>query len=118
MTPVRWASRWTTPRRTGDAVRGFQSDREINLALAKVRTAKDTISGMSAQFSTNATILQNRQDFNKSTIQNLKDGADLLTLADINEEGANLTSLQTRQQLSITALSLANQSDQAILRLF
>ncbi|MGL4440381.1 MAG: flagellin, partial [Bosea sp. (in: a-proteobacteria)] len=51
-------------------------------------------------------------------IANFNDGADLLTLADINEEGAALTSLQTRQQLSITALSLANQSDQAILRLF
>ena len=107
-----------TTTQSGDAVRNFQSDREINNALAKIRTAKDTISGMSAQFSTNATILQNRQDFNDASIKNLRDGADLLTLADINEEGAALTSLQTRQQLSITALSLANQSDQAILRLF
>jgi flagellin-like hook-associated protein FlgL len=61
--------------------------------------------------------MTNRQDFNKGAIANLTDGADLLTLADINEEGAALTSLQTKQQLSVTALSLANQSDQAILRL-
>jgi flagellin len=103
---------------TGDAVRDFQSDREISNALTKIRTAKSTLAGMQATFATNANILTNRQDFNNSAIKNFNDGADLLTLADINEEGANLTSLQTRQQLSITALSLANQSDQAILRLF
>jgi flagellin-like hook-associated protein FlgL len=102
----------------GDAARNFQSDREISNALAKIRTAKNTIGGLSAQFSTNANILTNRQDYVKESIANFRDGADLLTLADINEEGANLTSLQTRQQLSITALSLANQSDGAILRLF
>ena len=103
---------------TGDAVRGFQSDREISNALTKIRAAKASIAGTQAGFATNANILNNRQDFNKSAISNFNDGADLLTLADINEEGAALTSLQTRQQLSITALSLANQSDQAILRLF
>lgn len=103
---------------SGDAVRDFQSDREISNALTKIRTAKSTVAGMQATFATNANILTNRKDFNSSAIKNFNDGSDLLTLADINEEGANLTSLQTRQQLSITALSLANQSDQAILRLF
>jgi len=43
---------------------------------------------------------------------------DALTLADSNEEGANLLALQTRQQLSTTALSLASQASQAVLRLF
>ena len=43
---------------------------------------------------------------------------DNLTLADTNEEGANLLALQTRQQLSTTALSLAAQADQNVLRLF
>jgi flagellin len=103
---------------SGDAARNFQSDREINAALTKITAAKATVNAVSATFSNNATILQNRQNFNNETIKTLNEGADLLTLADINEEGAALTSLQTRQQLSITALSLANQSDQAILRLF
>lgn len=107
-----------TTTQSGDAFRNFQSDRDITAALAKITTAKDTIGGLATTFSSNANIMTNRQDFNKAAIANLNDGADLLTLADINEEGANLTSLQTRQQLSITALSLANQSDQAILRLF
>ncbi|MEQ1931605.1 MAG: flagellin, partial [Parvularculaceae bacterium] len=41
-----------------------------------------------------------------------------LTLADINEEGANLVALQIRQQLGIQALSIANQAPQSILSLF
>jgi flagellin-like hook-associated protein FlgL len=51
-------------------------------------------------------------------IETLKGGADQLTLADANEEGANLLALNTRQQLSQTALSLASQASQAVLRLF
>ena len=51
-------------------------------------------------------------------ITTLQTGADNLVLADTNEEGANLLALQTRQQLSTTALSLAAQADQAVLRLF
>ncbi|MBO6551235.1 MAG: flagellar protein, partial [Rhizobiales bacterium] len=59
-----------------------------------------------------------RQDFTKSLINVLETGAANLTLADTNEEGANLLALQTRQQLSSTSLSLASQADQNVLRLF
>jgi flagellin-like hook-associated protein FlgL len=103
---------------SGDAARNFQNDREINSALAKIARAKETVNAVSSAFSNNATILQNRQNYNNETIKTLNEGADILTLADINEEGAALTSLQTRQKLSITALALANEADQAILRLF
>ena len=48
----------------------------------------------------------------------LQIGADNLTLADLNEEGANMLALQTQQQLSTSALSLASQANQAVLRLF
>jgi flagellin-like hook-associated protein FlgL len=102
----------------GDALRNFQSDREISNGLAKIRVAKETITSLATAFATNANLLTNRQDYTKAAMKNFSDGADLLTIADINEEGATLSSLQTRQQLSVTALSLANQSDQAILRLF
>ena len=44
-------------------------------------------------------------------------GADLM-LADLNEEGANLLALQTRQQLGIQSLAFAGQSEQSILGLF
>jgi flagellin-like hook-associated protein FlgL len=62
--------------------------------------------------------VQNRQDFTKNMINLLTTGADSLVLADSNEEGANMLALQTRQQLSTTALSLASQADQAVLRVF
>jgi len=62
--------------------------------------------------------VQARQDFTKELINTLNTGADNLTLADQNEEAANLLALQTRQQLSQTTLSLASQADQSVLRLF
>ncbi len=62
--------------------------------------------------------MQNRQDFTNNMINTLQTGADGLTLADTNLEGANMLALQTRQQLSITALSLASQANQSVLKLF
>jgi len=59
-----------------------------------------------------------RQDFTTGMIATLQTGADNLTLADMNEEGANMLMLQTRQSLGTTALSLASQAAQSVLRLF
>jgi flagellin-like hook-associated protein FlgL len=102
----------------GDTARNLQGDREISRALTKIRVAKDTLTGIRTAFAANSNLLTNRQDYTKFSVKNANDGSDLLTLADINEEGATLTTLQTRQQLSVTALSLSSQADQAILRLF
>ncbi len=66
----------------------------------------------------NLSVVEVRQDFTKNLINTLETGAANLTLADSNQEGANLLALQTRQQLSTIALTLANQADQAVLRLF
>ncbi|MCC7045095.1 MAG: flagellin [Alphaproteobacteria bacterium] len=80
-------------------------------ALGQLRTAAATLGSQN-------TLLQTRFDFVNDIVNTLKEGSDKLTLADINEEGANLLALQTRQQLGINSLSLAAQSEQAILRLF
>ena len=72
----------------------------------------------SKAFGSSLSTVEVRQDFTKAMINTLQAGADNLTLADSNEEGANLLALQTRQQLSTTALSLAAQADQNVLRLF
>jgi flagellin len=63
-------------------------------------------------------IIQTRIDFTTDMVNTLKEGADKLTLADINEEGANMLMLQTREQLGTTSLSLASQAAQGVLRLF
>ncbi len=70
--------------------------------------------GLSNQLST----ITIRQDFTDQMINTLEDGAANLTNADLNEEGANLLMLQTRQQLGTTSLSMASQAAQSILRLF
>ena len=84
---------------------------DLTLSLQKARS-------LASNFGSNLSVVQNRQDFTKNMITTLKTGADNLVIADTNEEGANMLALQTRQQLSITALSLANQSNQSVLRLF
>lgn len=84
---------------------------ELNTALAGLRT-------FSAQMSSNLSIVSTRQAFTADMISNLQTGADNLTLADMNEEGANMLMLQTRQSLGVTALSLSSQAAQSVLRLF
>ncbi|MBP0649521.1 hypothetical protein J8J40_20980 [Mycobacterium tuberculosis] len=96
----------------------FQSDTSLDTRLSDLATALNTIRSQASSFGSNLSMVQNRQDFSKSMINTLNTGADNLTLADQNEEAANMLSLQTRQQLSQTALSLANQANQGVLRLF
>jgi flagellin-like hook-associated protein FlgL len=66
----------------------------------------------------NVTFLQTRLEFSSQYITTLQGGSDKLVVADVNQESTNLITLQTRQQLSIQSLSIATQSEQAVLRLF
>jgi flagellin len=94
------------------------TDANLDAAITSITTAVTTVRTRGSNFASNIAIAQTRQDYNKSKVNSLRTGSDVLTLADINEEGANLAALQTRQQLAVQALSLANQADQGILRLF
>ena len=96
----------------------LDTDASIDGFLGALSQALNTTRSQASNFGSYLSIVENRQDFTKAMINTLKIGADNLTLADTNEEGANLLALQTRQQLSTTALSLAAQADQAVLRLF
>jgi flagellin len=97
---------------------GVAGDQRLQTDLAYLQGFISGIRGAASTFGINLTILQNRQQFAKDAILTLNVGADNLVLSDQNEEGAKLLALQTRQQLSTQALSLANQADQAVLRLF
>jgi flagellin len=99
----------------GDA---FQTNAGVNAAIAELDAATATLRSQAAAFGSNLSIVQARQDFTKNMINVLQIGADQLVLADSNEEGANMLALNTRQQLSTVALSLAAQADQNVLRLF
>ncbi len=94
------------------------SDSSIDSLTANLTTALNSVRSQASTFGSSLSIVQNRQDFTKAMVNTLQTGADNLTLADTNEEAANMLALQTRQQLSQTALSLASQADQAVLRLF
>lgn len=96
----------------------FDSDEAIDGFLTSIKSAINEVRSQSSAFGSSLSIVQNRQDFSKNMINTLQTGAANLTLADTNEEAANLLALQTRQQLSSTALSMASQADQAVLRLF
>jgi flagellin len=96
----------------------FSSDTALDTRLDELNDALTTLQTQSSSFGAALTTVQNRQEFTKAMINTLQQGSDGLTLADSNEEGANLLALNTRQQLSQTALSLASQASQAVLRLF
>ena len=91
---------------------------DISAASTNLTAALTSLRSQAQSFGSNLSTVQIRQDFTKAMINTLQTGADSLTLADSNQEGANLLALQTRQQLSTTALSLASQASQAVLRLF
>jgi len=90
----------------------------VDVALGQLKDAQSLLRGFSAQSSSNLSIITARQAFTSDMISNLQTGADKLTLADMNEEGANMLMLQTRQSLGTTALSLSSQAAQSVLRLF
>lgn len=93
-------------------------DTDIDALLAKMQISLNEVRSQAANLGSTLSVVQNRESFTKEMINTLQTGAANLTLADTNEESANLLALQTRQQLSQTALSLASQADQAVLRLF
>ncbi|MCM5555634.1 flagellin [Pleomorphomonas sp. NRK KF1] len=95
----------------------LDADTDIDATLAKVKTALNTVRSQSSAFGSNLSVVENRQEFSKNMINTLQTGAGNLTLADMNEEAANMVALQTRQSLATSSLSMANSADQNVLQL-
>jgi flagellin-like hook-associated protein FlgL len=106
------------PLSIANAANNWATASDITAASTALTTALASLQTESQTLSSSLSTVQIRQDFTSAMINTLQSGSDNLTLADSNEEGANLLALQTRQQLSTTALSLASQADQNVLRLF
>ncbi|MDU0339671.1 flagellin N-terminal helical domain-containing protein [Bosea rubneri] len=96
----------------------IQNDASLDTASDTLTNALTSLRSTASSLGSSMSVVQTRQDFTKNLVNTLTQGADNLVLADSSEEGAKLLALQTRQQLSQTALSLASQADQAVLRLF
>jgi len=90
----------------------------ITADIADLDSARDTVRAAAKTLSSQLSTITIRQDFTSQMINTLEDGAANLTNADLNEEGANMLMLQTRQSLGTTSLSLASQAAQSVMRLF
>ena len=101
------AEDWTNP-----------DNEAINASISELENAITSLRNMASEFGNNYSIVENRENFTESLINVLEEGSDKLTLADMNEESANMLALQTRQQLAINSLSLASQAAQSVLSLF
>jgi flagellin-like hook-associated protein FlgL len=91
---------------------------KADIAIARLDKTISNLRAKAATLANNIAILQVRLDFTEEYVNVLDEGAGKLTLADLNEEGANLLALQTRQQLGIQSLAFAGQAEQGILGLF
>ena len=95
----------------------FLDNASANSTLTKLSTASTTLRTEASALGSNLSVVQIRQDFNKNLINVLQTGSSNLTLADTNEEAANSQALSTRQSIAVSALALANQSQQSVLQL-
>jgi flagellin-like hook-associated protein FlgL len=100
------------------AANNFTNSADIDTSLTALNSALTELRTNAATLGSNNTVLQTRLNFTDELVNTLKDGSGKLTLADLNEESANLLALQTRQQLGLNSLALAAQSERAILSLF
>ena len=96
----------------------FSSKTNIETNLSELTAGLEELRSGARSFGNNLATVQNRENFTEQTVNTLQEGADKLTLADMNEESAKMLSLQTTQTLGITSLSLASQAQQGIMRLF
>jgi flagellin-like hook-associated protein FlgL len=95
----------------------FLDNASANKALSSLNAASTTLRSEASALGSNLSIVQIRQDFNKSLINVLQTGSSNLTLADTNQEAANSQALSTRQSIAVSALALANQSQASVLLL-
>ena len=87
-------------------------------AVSVVQSAINTMNTKAAVLGAAANQISAMQSFSSSLASSLTTGLGALTDADMAAESAKLQSLQTKQQLAIQSLSIANQQPQALMSLF
>ena len=100
------------------AASNWAADTNIDTAINDLDSALTTLRSSASTMGSNASVLSLRLDFTANLVNSLEEGSAKLVNANLNEESANLLTLQTRQQLGTIGLSIAQQSEQSILRLF
>jgi flagellin-like hook-associated protein FlgL len=96
----------------------FQDNNSINSVIDNINAAISSVQSQTETFGTNSGVITTRQSFETNMINTLQTGASNLVAADQNAESADLLTEQTQQQLEISALSIANDANQSVLKLF
>jgi flagellin len=103
---------------SGAGSTSFQSNSVLSTAVTDLNSAISSVQTQTETFGTNSSTISTRQSFETAMINTLQTGASNLVVADQNQESADLLTEQTQQQLEISALSIANQANQSVLKLF
>jgi flagellin-like hook-associated protein FlgL len=103
---------------SGSATGSFQDDSALTTTETSINAAITQVQTQTETFGTNSGVIGTRQSFETNMINTLQTGASNLVVADQNAESADLLTEQTQQQLEISALSIANQANQSVLKLF
>jgi len=103
---------------SGTGGTSFQNDATLTSTVTALNAAISTVQSQTETFGTNSGVIGTRQTFTTNLINTLQTGADNLVAVDQNQASADLLTEQTRQQLEISALSIANQANQSVLKLF
>jgi flagellin-like hook-associated protein FlgL len=103
---------------SGSATGSFFDTSALSTLVTNINTAISNVQTQTETFGTNSSTISTRQTFTTNMINTLQTGASNLVAADQNQESANLLTEQTQQQLEISALSIANQANQSVLKLF
>jgi flagellin len=102
----------TSSPATATAAQGMiASGGEFDLVDAKISTALNKF-GASMQY------VENQITYNSKKVDAMNEGLGALVDADLAKESSKLQALQTRQQLGIQTLGIANQGPQVLLSLF
>ncbi|KXV00230.1 MAG: flagellin [Gluconobacter potus] len=107
-----FATPTTTTGVTATAVTG------ASVVSAVVQAAISSVTRMASTIGYSSSTISNLQTTTSSLSDALTTGVGALTDADLAAESAKLTSLQTKQQLAVQSLSIANSQSSTLLSLF
>jgi|HubBroStandDraft_6_1064221.scaffolds.fasta_scaffold266723_1 flagellin len=103
---------------SGNGTASFQNSSVLASTVTALNSAITQVQSQTETFGTNSAVISTRQTFETNMINTLQTGASNLVVADQNQESTDLLTEQTQQQLEISALSIANQANQSVLKLF
>ncbi len=100
------------------ATAAFGTATSAQTLLSTIDTSLTNVNNALSKLGTSSKAVSNHLDFVSKLQDSLTSGIGNLVDADLAKESANLQALQTKQQLGIQALSIANQSSSTVLSLF